>query len=73
MKNTKSLKTYDYKGHQVRLVNSVYNINNTLAAYMIEENDEIFGVVTVNLCDWHQDESHAFVDTNNLPGIDNWL
>ena len=62
-------------GDKVSLRKESYRTNGTLAVIMdeVESGDE-FAVITVNLCSPMQDGSRlAFVDTNNIEGIDKWL
>jgi len=36
-------------------------------------NEGLHSVVTINLPDYHLDKNEAFVDTNDNPGLDDWL
>lgn len=68
-------KIYDFRGGKVCLRRESYRTNGTLAVIMdeVESGDE-YAVMTVNLCSPMQDDSRlAFVDTNNIEGIDKWL
>lgn len=68
-------KIYDFRGVKVSLRKESYRTNGTLAVIMdeVESGDE-YAVMTVNLCSPMQDDSRlAFVDTNNIEGIDKWL
>lgn len=68
-------KIYDFRGVKVSLRKESYRTNGTLAVIMdeVESGDE-YAVMTVNLCSPMQDGSRlAFVDTNNIEGIDKWL
>ncbi|MBQ5984769.1 MAG: hypothetical protein IJL56_07330, partial [Bacteroidales bacterium] len=50
------------------------NADGTLAVEMITVPDEdLYAVITVNLCCPLQTDRLAFVDENNLPGIGAWL
>ena len=51
-----------------------YQNNGTLAVLMNTVPDEdLYAVITVNLCCPLQTDRLAFVDENNLPGIGAWL
>ena len=65
---------FSFKGMQVTLRKAAYRFGNTLAVIMdeVESGDE-YGTITVNLSHDIQDGYAAFVDTNNIPGIDTWL
>ena len=67
-------KIYDFRGVKVSLRKESYRTNGTLAVIMdeVESGDE-YGPITVNLAHDIQDGYAAFVDTNNIPGIDTWL
>lgn len=68
-------KIYDFRGVKVSLRKESYRTNGTLAVIMdeVESGDE-YAVMTVNLCSPMQDGNRlAFVDTNNIEGIDKWL
>lgn len=68
-------KIYDFRGVKVSLRKESYRTSGTLAVIMdeVESGDE-YAVMTVNLCSPMQDGSRlAFVDTNNIEGIDKWL
>ena len=68
-------KIYDFRGVKVCLRKEFYRTNGTLAVIMDEtESGDEYAVMTVNLCSPMQDGSRlAFVDTNNIEGIDKWL
>ena len=68
-------KIYDFRGVKVCLRKESYRTNGTLAVIMDEaESGDEYAVMTVNLCSPMQDGSRlAFVDTNNIEGIDKWL
>lgn len=68
-------KIYDFRGVKISLRKESYRTSGTLAVIMdeVESGDE-YAVMTVNLCSPMQDGSRlAFVDTNNIEGIDKWL
>jgi len=68
------MKTYSYKNRKVYIKYTTYANNGCLAVQMFTASDnEPYAVITVNLCSLMQDESFAFVDENNLPGIGKWL
>ena len=67
----KSLRFHDT---EVSLDFTTYRNNGTLAVQMnTVPDDNLFGVITVNLCCPLQSDKLAFVDENNLPGIGKWL
>lgn len=68
-------KIYDFRGVKVSLRKESYRTNGTLAVIMDEaESGDEYAVMTVNLCSHMQDGGRlAFVDTNNIEGIDKWL
>lgn len=67
----KSLRFHDT---EVSLDFTTYRNNGTLAVQMnTVPDDELFGVITINLCSPLQSDKLAFVDENNLPGIGKWL
>ena len=68
------MKAYDYNGTEVTLRFDTYRSNGTLAVEMISAEDgESWAVITVNLSCPLQNDTMAFVDENNLPGIGAWL
>ena len=74
MKKQESQKVYTYRGTKVVLRKLTYGNNNTIAIQMIGKDDEeLYGTVTVNLSSPLQSDTLAFVDCNNMPGIEKWL
>ena len=68
------MKTLKFKGTEVSLSFDSYQNNGTLAVLMNTVPDEdLYAVITVNLCCPLQTDRLAFVDENNLPGIGAWL
>ncbi len=68
------MKTLKFKGTEVSLSFDCYQNNGTLAVLMNTVPDEdLYAVITVNLCCPLQTDRLAFVDENNLPGIGAWL
>ena len=68
------MKTLKFKGIEVSLCFDSYQNNGTLAVLMnTVAEDELYGVITVNLGSLLQTDRLAFVDENNLPGIGAWL
>ena len=68
------MKTLKFKGTEVSLSFDTYQNNGTLAVLMNTVPDEdLYAVITVNLCCPLQTDRLAFVDENNLPGIGAWL
>ena len=68
------MKTLKFKGTEVSLSFDCYQNNGTLAVLMNNvREDELYGVITVNLGCPLQTDRLAFVDENNLPGIGAWL
>lgn len=69
-----SKKQYRFRNMDVVLDKTSYRSSGTLAVIMntmIEDDGYI--MVTVNLSSPLQQGEYAFVDTNNLSGIDSWL
>ena len=73
-KTSFNMKTFDYNGMEVCLRYETYRNNGTLAVEMdtVEDGDS-WAVITVNLNCPLQNNTMAFVDENNLPGIGAWL
>ena len=68
------MKTLIFKGTEVSLSFDSYQNNGSLAVLMnTVPDDELYGVITVNLGSLLQTDRLAFVDENNLPGIGAWL
>ena len=68
------MKTLKFKGTEVSLSFDSYQNNGSLAVLMnTVPDDELYGVITVNLGSFLQTDRLAFVDENNLPGIGAWL
>ena len=68
------MKQYRFRDMEVVLKKETYRSNGTLAVTMNTPDDEDgYAVVTVNLSNPLQRGEFAFVDTNNLSGIDSWL
>jgi hypothetical protein len=64
------MKTLKFNDTEVKLSFESYRNNGTLAVEMITVPDEdLYAVITVNLCCPLQTDRLAFVDENNLPGI----
>ena len=69
-----NMKTYDFNGTEVSLNFASYRNNDTLAVEMnTVPDDDSYAVITVNLNSPLQNDTMAFVDENNLPGIRAWL
>ena len=68
------MKTLKFKNTEVKLSFDSYRNNGTLAVLMNTiPDDELYGVITVNLGSLLQTDRLAFVEENNLPGIGAWL
>ena len=68
------MKSLKFKGTEVSLSFDSYQNNGSLAVLMNTVPDEdLYAVITVNLCCPLQTDRLAFVDENNLPGIGAWL
>ena len=68
------MKTLKFKGTEVSLSFDSYQNDGSLAVLMNTVPDEdLYAVITVNLCCPLQTDRLAFVDENNLPGIGAWL
>ena len=69
-----SRKQYRFRNMDVVLKKETYRHNGSMAVTMNTPDDEDgYAVVTVNLSSPLQKGDFAFVDTNNLEGIDSWL
>ena len=69
-----SRKQYRFRNMDVVLKKETYRHNGSMAVTMNTPDDEdSYAVVTVNLSSPLQKGDFAFVDTNNLEGIDSWL
>lgn len=66
-------KLFSYNGHKVYLEKTSYRNNNTLAVTMCTENGDTYNIITVNLNSPMQDDTMAFIDTNNCPGIEKFI
>ena len=68
------MKTFKFNDTEVSLSFDTYRNNGTLAVLMnTVPDDDLYGVITVNLGCPLQTDRLAFVDENNLPGIGAWL
>ena len=68
------MKTLKFNNTKVSLNFTTYRNNGTLAVLMNNvQEDDLYGVITVNLGCPLQTDCLAFVDENNLPGIGAWL
>ena len=65
-------KKFKYRGRNVTISAEEYRSNKTLALMLHYENGET-EVVTVNLQDPIQSDSLAYLDTNNQPGIEDFI
>ena len=65
-------KKIKYRGRDVTLSAEEYRSNKTLAL-MLHYDDGETEVVTVNLQDPIQSDSLAYLDTNNQPGIEDFI
>ena len=62
--------------YYIRLVARNYSYNNRLAVQAYEEEGEPFAILTVNIADEELSDDAAytaFVDTNNLEGVEQFL
>ena len=68
------MKTLKFKNTEVSLNFTTYRNNGTLAVLMNNvQEDDLYGVITVNLGSPLQTDRLAFIDENNLPGVGAWL
>ena len=68
------MKALKFNNTEVSLNFTSYRNNGTLAVQMNTVPDkDLYGVITVNLGCPLQNDTRAFVDENNLPGIGKWL
>ena len=63
-------KTYRYRGHELTVKRNSYANNGTLAVCLCNLDGSLYDVITTNLNHPMQSDTMAFLDTNNLPGIE---
>ena len=63
---------YTFNGRRVTVSAGAYSTNGTLAV-QLESSRGGRECITVNLCSPNQSEKTAFLDTNNYPGIGQWI
>lgn len=64
----------NFRGNKVKVKFSHYRNNNSLAATLVTDENEIYAVVSKNLpYDMPNDEKCVFLDENNITGIGEWL
>lgn len=67
-------KFLSYQNHLVKPAISRYAVNDRLAVSLIDGEGCLYAVISKNLVDSEVfNEYCAFVDTNNLPEIEDWL
>ena len=67
------MKLYNYNGTKVYLKEEQYRNGGTLAVAMYTKDDNLYGIITVNLMHRMQSDDMAFLDENNYTGIGKWL
>lgn len=72
MKNEYTINYWQEKT-KIRLFETKYSSNNTLAIVALDEYGEEFCKLSVNLNSPMQGDNLAFVDTNNLPWVEQFL
>ena len=60
-----------YNGNRLLIFKSVYVSNSNLALMAVRDNGNLFGTITINLCDLPKNQ--AYLDTSNMPKIDEAL
>lgn len=67
------MKYYNFNGKKVRIAKEEYRCNGTLAVAMYTQDGELYDVITTNLNHPMQSDTMAFLDTNNIPGIEKFV
>ena len=63
-----------YNGEEVTIQYSNYFQTNKLAVVLLDEHEQMYGVISVNLVDEElTNKNCAFVDTNNMPKAEEFL
>lgn len=60
-----------YNGNRFFIFKSAYISNSNLALMAVRDNGNLFGTITINLCDLPKNQ--AYLDTSNMPKIDEAL
>lgn len=60
-----------YNGNRFFIFKSAYISNSNLALMAVRDNGNLFGTITMNLCDLPKNQ--AYLDTSNMPKIDEAL
>lgn len=60
-----------YNGNRLFIFKSAYISNSNLALMAVRDNGNLFGTITINLCDLPKNQ--AYLDTSNMPKIDEAL
>lgn len=61
----------EYNGNRFFIFKSAYISNSNLALMAVRDNGNLFGTITINLCDLPKNQ--AYLDTSNMPKIDEAL
>lgn len=61
------------KTYNVGIILTAYTNNNSLAIRLVEDTGIPFATATVNLPESGSAPNRAFLDTNNVSGIDDWF
>lgn len=59
--------------YNVSVIPTTYTNNGSLAIQLMTDTCEPFAIATVNLPESGSAPNRAFLDTNNVPGIDDWF
>lgn len=68
---TPKIPSIEYNGNRFFIFKSAYISNNNLALMAVRDNENLFGTITINLCDLPKNQ--AYLDTSNMPKIDEAL
>lgn len=68
---TPKIPSIEYNGNRFFIFKSAYISNNNLTLMAVRDNENLFGTITINLCDLPKNQ--AYLDTSNMPKIDEAL
>lgn len=68
---TTKIPSIEYNGNRFFIFKSAYISNSNLALMAVRDNGNLFGPITINLCDLPKNQ--AYLDTSNMPKIDEAL
>lgn len=68
---TPKIPSIEYNNNKLFIFKSAYISNSNLALMAVRDNGNLFGTITINLCDLPKNQ--AYLDTSNMPKIDEAL